>query len=97
MYTLQVTAKFKRDSKRCRQQGKDLRELGEAMQLLQEYGKLPVAYSPHLLSEEYAGYWECHIEDDWLMVWRQDDNKLTLLMTATGSHEELFRKKSKVH
>ncbi len=96
MYTLQVTAKFKRDSKRCRMQGKDLRELGEAMRLLQEYGKLPESYRPHLLREEYEGYWECHIEDDWLMVWKQNDKLLTLLMTDTGTHEELFKKKSSI-
>lgn len=96
MYTLLVTAKFKRDSKRCRQKGKDLRELGEAMRLLQQDGCLPEAYRPHILKEEFAGYWECHIEDDWLMVWRQDDTKLTLLMTDTGTHDELFKKKNSI-
>ena len=58
-----------------------------------EEGKLPDYYNPHLLHDEYAGYWECHIEDDWLLVWKQNDRKLTLVLTNTGSHEELFRKK----
>lgn len=36
------------------------------------------------------GMWECHIAPDWLLVWLQDDNKLTLLMLDTGSHSDLF-------
>ena len=67
--------------------------LWEAVRLLVEEGRLPVCYCPHLLHEEYAGYWECHIEDDWLLIWKQNDKKLTLVLTNLGSHEELFSSK----
>ncbi len=46
-----------------------------------------------MLHEEYAGLWECHIEEDWLLVWRQNDKRLTLLLTNTGTHKELFQGK----
>ncbi|MBD5292689.1 MAG: type II toxin-antitoxin system mRNA interferase toxin, RelE/StbE family [Bacteroides sp.] len=45
------------------------------------------------LSGNYAGQWECHINgrnSDWLLVWEQNDNALTLLMIRTGSHSDLF-------
>lgn len=70
-----------------------MQHLRDVVDLLSEDGVLPDEYDSHLLHEEYAGLWECHIEEDWLLVWRQNDNKLTLLLTNTGSHEDLFSKK----
>ncbi len=32
----------------------------------------------------------CHIQPDWLLVWEQNDNQLTLLMLNTGTHSDLF-------
>ena len=64
--------------------------LKEVVDLLEEEGCVPEEYKPHVLHDKYAGLWECHIEDDWLLVWRKNDNKLTLLLTNTGSHSELF-------
>ena len=58
--------------------------------MLKEDGALPDAYKPHMLQEEYAGFMEAHIEDDWLIVWKQNDKQLTILMTGTGTHKDLF-------
>ena len=54
-------------------------------------------FFPHQLAGRYAGLWECHIEDDWLLIWRQDDRQLTLLLTDTGTHLDLFGKKGINH
>ena len=70
-----------------------MRLLREVVELLAENGCVPECYKPHMLRDEYAGLMECHIEDDWLLIWRQDDRKLTLLLTDTGSHDYLFHKK----
>jgi len=57
-------------------------------------GWLPACrVQPHMLHDKYAGCWECHIEDDWLLIWRQNDKQLTLLLTDTGTHTYLFGKK----
>ena len=64
--------------------------LSEAVSILAEKGKLPPEYNPHKLFGNYAGCWECHIKPDWLMIWKQDDNKLTLLFLNTGTHSDLF-------
>lgn len=70
--------------------GKDMSLLWGAVQILMQEGKLPESYKPHLLHEEYAGYWECHIEEDWLLIWKQNDRKLTLVLTHLGTHKDLF-------
>ena len=95
MYSLDITPQFKRDAGACKRKGKRMELLWEAVRILMREGRLPESYKPHLLHDEYAGLWECHIEDDWLLIWRQNDNKLTLLLTNTGSHAELFRNQSK--
>ena len=64
--------------------------LQEAIDLLQETGKLPVKYKPHTLTGSYKGCWECHIKPDWLLIWKQNDNELVLLFLDTGTHSDLF-------
>lgn len=58
MYELSYTTRFLSAAKRCKKQGKDMGLLWEAVRLLMEEGRLPVSYCPHLLHEEYAGYWD---------------------------------------
>ncbi|MCQ2740399.1 MAG: type II toxin-antitoxin system YafQ family toxin [bacterium] len=93
MYTLQVTPQFKRDVKRCKQEGRNLKNLWEVVAILLHDGCVPESYKPHELGREFAGRMECHIEDDWLLVWKQNDNKMTMLFTNTGTHDYLFNKK----
>lgn len=33
---------------------------------------------------------ECHIKGDWLLIWQQNDTELTLIMTDTGTHADLY-------
>ncbi len=47
-------------------------------------------YKPHKLNSRFNFAWECHIEPDWLLVWEQDDNELTLLLIDTGTHSDIF-------
>ncbi len=90
MYSVEYTNRFKKDIKRAIKRGYDLALIEKAIDLLQNTGKLPAQYKPHSLSGKYAGMHECHIKPDWLMVWEQNDDKLTLLFLATGTHSDLF-------
>jgi len=65
--------------------------LEETIQLLSETGKLPDKYKPHKLLGKYAGCWECHIKTDWLLIWQQNNDLLTLLFLNTGTHSDLFK------
>lgn len=64
--------------------------LWEVIDLLQATETLPEYYRPHKLSGSYEGLWECHIKGDWLLIWQQNDTKLILIMTDTGTHADLF-------
>ena len=90
MYQLLYTNRFKKDVKRAVKRGYDISLLKEVIKLLQETGTLPPEYKPHILSGNYAGKHECHIKSDWLLIWEQDDDTLTLLFLNTGTHSDLF-------
>lgn len=90
MYHVEYTGAFRKDVKLCVKRGLDIRLLQDAITILARDGKLPLEYHPHILSGKYAGIWECHIKGDWLMTWRQNDDRLELLMLNTGSHSDLF-------
>jgi len=59
------------------------------VELLADTGDLPPEYRPHCLIREWTGYWECHIEADWLLIYRVTDEEIILV--RTGSHTDLFR------
>ena len=90
MYTIDYTNRFKKDVKRCVKRGLDLNKIFEIVKLLETSGKLPAKYKPHKLVGNKEGQWECHIQSDWLMVWEQNDEELTLLFLHTGTHSDLF-------
>ena len=90
MYKITTTGRFDKAVLRCKKRGLNLDMLRETMSILAENGKLPVKYKAHKLSGDYSGCWECHIKPDWLLVWEQNENHLTLLFLDTGTHSDLF-------
>ena len=92
MYSVDTTAQFEKSVKECKRRGKRIEDLWDVVAILMVDGCLPAEFKPHTLTGVYAGLWECHIEDDWLLVWRQNNKQLTLLLTDTGTHEDLFGK-----
>lgn len=89
-YQIQTTRKFEKDVKRCKKRNLDIDRLIAVVDILRSSSSLPPEYRPHKLSGKYAGLWECHIQSDWLLIWSQDDTELTLLLTDTGTHADLF-------
>lgn len=89
-YRITSTRKFNKDVKRCLKRGYPMQELREVLQLLEESGKLPLKYHQHKLTGNYEGCWECHIKADWLLVWKEHEDELVLLLTDTGSHADIF-------
>lgn len=63
-----------------------------AIKSLEETGCLPQKYKAHKLTGDYKGCMECHIQPNWLLVWRQDERELQLLLVDTGTHSDLFGK-----
>ena len=85
-----MTKTFRKDTERCRKRGYDMELLKTAIRLLEADGRPPKRSLPHKLSGQYGGCWECHLKPDWLLIWEQNDNELTLLFTGTGTHSDLF-------
>lgn len=90
MYTIERSNEFKKAFKRCVKRGLDISKFETAINILSQTGSLPQQYRPHKLSSKYGGLWECHIQSDWLLIWRQDDEHLILVLIATGSHSDIF-------
>ena len=90
MYEIRISNRFKKQVKLCVKRGYDISLLEKAIEILSETGTLPPSYRPHKLSGNYAGFWECHIKGDWLLIWEQNDTELYLLFTGTGTHSDLF-------
>lgn len=89
-YKILTSNKFDKSFKKCIRRGLDVGKFEEMMSILCETGSLPSVYRPHKLSGKYTGCWECHIQSDWLLIWQQNDTELTLLLTDTGTHSDLF-------
>lgn len=89
-YTIERTNQFKRSFKRCLKRGLDISKFEAVLRILSKEGSLPLKYRPHKLSGNYEGCWECHITSDWLLVWRQNDTVMQLLLIDTGSHADIF-------
>ena len=95
IYTIKFTGEFKRQMKLCERRGYDMEQLREVIRILSTEGKLPEEYQPHQLHGDRKGQWECHIQPDWLLIWKQNDRELVLIMLNIGTHSDLFSKKYK--
>ena len=69
--------------------GVPLAKLDTVLTLLMNDEPFPARNRPHLLSGEWKGFWECHIEPDWLLIYDLDDPQV-LALHRTGTHSDLF-------
>ena len=90
MLTIKYQAAFKRDYKRIKKRGYDLRLLEDVIALLAEGQELPASYRDHALTGDYSGCRECHIAPDWLLDYEVLQDELLLYLTRTGTHSDLF-------
>ena len=92
MLTLKYTTKFKKDYKLAKKRGFDISLLEYIINELANQRQLEQKYQDHPLSGNYAGFRACHIQPDWLLVYLVENNVLTLTLTRTGTHSDLFSK-----
>ena len=89
MLELVVEESLTRKLKKLSKKHYDMKAFYAIVNLLISSTKLPGKYKDHALSGDLQGCRECHIEPDWLLVYKVTESKLVLV--ATGSHDELFR------
>ena len=81
---------FKRDLKLAGKRGCKIENLRDVVNALANEQKLDEKYHDHRLVGNYNGFRECHIEPDWLLVYRINQDALELFLFRTGTHADLF-------
>lgn len=84
------STQFKRDVKLAEKRKKAIHKLKTIMSKLSDEESLDPKYRNHKLVGNYEGHWECHIEPDWLLVYRFTSTEI--FFERTGSHSDLFKK-----
>lgn len=82
------TTQFKKDIKKQKKRGKELQKLKEVIDILLSSQPLPEKHRDHALSGNWSGWRDCHIEPDWLLIYKISIEELTL--GRTGTHSDLF-------
>lgn len=90
-YKIKFTARFKKDLKLVKKQGKNIDKLFEIVEKIARDETLDEKYRDHSLSGNYKGARECHIEPDFLLIYEKIEDVLVLSLARTGSHSDLFK------
>ncbi len=83
------TSQFKKDFKKIVKQGKDSFELEFVIKALLNKQILEPKYKDHSLFGKWKNHRDCHIEPDWLLIYRITSD--SLILERTGSHSDLFK------
>jgi mRNA interferase YafQ len=90
MYEIVYSKQFKKDYKLAVKRNLNISALRLIITRLANGETLPAKNKDHLLKGEYTGYRECHIQPDWLLVYRINESRLELLLARTGTRSDLF-------
>ena len=91
MLDIIASRQFKRDLKLAKKRGCKIECLSTVVKTLAAGETLEAKYRDHALTENYAGFRECHVESDWLLVYKIKPDVLELYLFRTGTHSDLFR------
>lgn len=91
-YIVDTTARFNKDLKKAIKQGKNIEKLISVVEKIANGEILEEKYKDHNLidNKKYKNCRECHIEPDWLLIYKIYDSELILVLFTTGSHSDLF-------
>ena len=81
---------FKKDLKSAKKRGLKLDKLQAIVDKLAAEIPLEQKHRDHALTGNYKDFRECHIEPDWLLIYRKDTDVLELFLFRTGAHADLF-------
>ena len=90
MLEVLVTSRFKKDLKAMIKRGCKPELLWNIVEQLRAQQPLPEKNRDHALTGDFIGFRECHIQPDWLLVYRVEEDVLILTLARTGTHSDLF-------
>lgn len=91
MLKIVASKQFRKDLKLAMRRGLDISSLQNVVDAISRRQVLDSKYNDHELSGYFKGYRECHVEPDWLLIYRVDDKVLKLFLLRTGTHSDLFK------
>lgn len=89
-YEIKNTTQFKKDYKLAKHRGLNLNLLKDIVTKLANGETLAPKHKDHSLSGNWTGHRECHIQPDWLLIYRYEEEVLVLTLSRTGTHSDLF-------
>ena len=81
-----ATTQFRKDYKRAIKRGKDIAKLDDIIRKLARGEPLDIRHRDHALVGNWSSFRECHIEPDWLLIYRIQTDVLVLTLVRTGTH-----------
>lgn len=90
MLKIRFYTQFKRDLKLAKKRHYDVTILKDVIDKLCHCEPLDPKYRDHALSDDYAGYRECHLQADWLLIYKIASDTFTLVLARTGTHSDFF-------
>ena len=91
-YELEYGGKFLKDLKLAKRRGLNLKDLTDVIDMLQEGKTLPKRCRDHLLTGDYKGFRECHVNPDWLLIYKKKEAIKVVSLYRTGTHSDLFKR-----
>lgn len=89
-YEIVPSNQFRKDLKLAAKRGYDINKIKEVIARLANGEVLEAKFRDHLLTGDYGGFRECHIQPDWLLVYQIHNSRLILFLARTGTHSDLF-------
>ncbi len=86
------TTQFKKDYRSAMRRHMDIELLDDIIRTLSRGEDLPKKNKDHALTGNWVGHRECHIQPNWILVYRIEDDVLVLTLVRTGTHSDLFGK-----
>ncbi len=89
MRAIKTSNAFKKGYKRMEKRGKDTGKIKTVINLLAKDALLPESYKDHALTGSFSGFRDCHVEPDWVLIYKKGGDNLFL--EVTGTHSDLFK------
>ena len=90
-YEVVKSKRFRKNLKKMLRRGKDIEKLNLVVSMLARGETLPPRYKDHALSGSLEGLRDCHVENDWVLLYfYTTSGELVLTLSDTGTHSDLF-------
>jgi len=87
-YKIKTEKRYRRQYKLLEKRGYDMSLLDDAVEILANGRQLPAKYNDHPLKGDKSGYRDCHIQGNWVLIYKIDKNVITLILAQTGTHAD---------